>query len=113
MVDSIGRKIQRLRELQGWSQLELSRRARLSTSAISQFESGNRNPSSDAIRKLSEAFEVTTDYFLNEGGKEDSTNQMPEFVSMYRKLNQLNESERAKLLKTFGAIIDSQHPDQS
>ncbi len=46
------------------TQTELARAARLTPAAISQFESGARKPSFDALSKLAKALKVTTDYLL-------------------------------------------------
>lgn len=61
------RIIKRRLEL-GFSQTDLAKRAGLKPPAISQYESGNRNPSYEALIKLSNAMNVSTDYLIS--GKE-------------------------------------------
>lgn len=58
------RIIQRRKEL-NLNQTELAKRAGLQPPAISQYESGTRNPSYDALVKLSNALHVTVDYLVS------------------------------------------------
>ena len=46
------------------SQAELAARAGLQPAAISHFENGQRRPSFENLRRLSDALEVTTDFLL-------------------------------------------------
>lgn len=46
------------------NQAELAARAGLQPAAISHFESGQRRPSFENLRRLSDALEVTTDFLL-------------------------------------------------
>ena len=64
----VSERILKRREQLGLSQTELAKRAGLQPPAISQYESGVRNPSYEAIVKLSNALNVTTDYLIS--GKE-------------------------------------------
>jgi transcriptional regulator with XRE-family HTH domain/uncharacterized protein YkvS len=58
------RIISRRNEL-GLSQTDLAKRAGLKPPAISQYESETRNPSYEALIKLSNALDVTTDYLIS------------------------------------------------
>jgi transcriptional regulator with XRE-family HTH domain len=68
---SVSEQILKRREQLGLSQTELAKRAGLQPPAISQYESGLRSPSYEALIKLSSALNVTTDYLIS--GKEAST----------------------------------------
>ncbi|MBU3157730.1 XRE family transcriptional regulator (plasmid) [Clostridium estertheticum] len=65
---SICERIIKKREELGFTQTELAKRAGLKPPAISQYESGSRNPSYEALIKLSNALGVTIDYLMS--GKE-------------------------------------------
>ncbi|WP_081963030.1 XRE family transcriptional regulator [Desulfosporosinus sp. HMP52] len=65
---SVGGRIAQMREDLGLSQTELANKAGLKPPTISQYESGLRNPSYEALIKLSNALNVTTDYLIT--GKE-------------------------------------------
>lgn len=51
-------------ELKGLTQAELADRADLSRSALTMFFNGERKPSADALLKLADALDVSTDYLL-------------------------------------------------
>ncbi|MEH7248737.1 XRE family transcriptional regulator [Neobacillus niacini] len=63
------------------TQSDLAKKAGLQPPAISQYESGARSPSFEALRKLSNALDVSTDYLMN--GKMSLTTQEP--VDKYEK----------------------------
>lgn len=82
------RIIQKRKEL-GLNQTELAKRAGLKPPAISQYESGLRNPSYDAIIKLSNALGVKADYLISgiESENDYSLDPMSEvLVNIFQKL---------------------------
>lgn len=60
----IGERVRAERERRGWNQADLSRRSGLAPSAVSQIESGAREPSPRSLAKLAVTLAVTTDYLL-------------------------------------------------
>ena len=62
----MGDKIRAARISLGMSQAELSRRTGLTSRAIRYYESNNRTPTVDAIKKVSEALGLSTDYFIDD-----------------------------------------------
>lgn len=61
----INLNIKKYREKMGWSQAELSLKARLTPAAICQIEKNERLPSLTSIIKISNAFNVKIDDLLN------------------------------------------------
>ena len=60
----LGQRICELRAHLGWSQVELSRRLRVSKQTVSNRENDNIQPSIEMLVRLSKIFGVTTDYLL-------------------------------------------------
>ena len=60
----LGQRICELRAHLGWSQVELSRRLRVSKQTVSNWENDNIQPSIAMLVRLSKIFGVTTDYLL-------------------------------------------------
>ena len=60
----LGQRICELRAHLGWSQVELSRRLRVSKQTVSNWENDNIQPSVEMLVRLSQIFGVTTDYLL-------------------------------------------------
>jgi transcriptional regulator with XRE-family HTH domain len=50
--DQLGKAIRRFRKLRGWSQSELSQKARITQAQISLIESGKRSPEASTIYHL-------------------------------------------------------------
>ena len=63
---NLAEKIMTLRKKRGWSQEELAMQLNISRQSVSKWESGASIPDLDKILKLSEIFDVTTDYLLKE-----------------------------------------------
>jgi transcriptional regulator with XRE-family HTH domain len=61
---SLANKIVNLREEGNITQSELARRLGLDKSSMSKIESGLRKVSTDELKRISEIFEVSTDYLL-------------------------------------------------
>lgn len=60
----LNKRIHELRMSHGWSQVELAKKLNISKQAVSNWENDNIQPSIEMLIKLSETFNVTTDYLL-------------------------------------------------
>lgn len=59
-----GERIRALRKQEGWKQAELAKRLGVSASAVGMYENNRRVPPRSVLLKLSDIFDVTTDYLL-------------------------------------------------
>ena len=57
-------RVKRTREMRGLSQADLAKKTGLQPAAVSHFETGQRSPSFDNLRRLADALEVSVDYLL-------------------------------------------------
>lgn len=60
----LGSKIRKLREEQGISQLEFSKKIKMSNSVLSRIEQGERSVRDDELVIFADFFGVSTDYLL-------------------------------------------------
>lgn len=79
-MTSLPNKIINLRESKDWSQAELARRLDVNKSVMNRIESGERKVSSDELKKLSDIFDVSTDYLL---GRTDVKEKSPTLVAAH------------------------------
>ena len=93
----MGRRIKKLREERELSQLDLSKILNVSTSSLSQYESGNRVPSDDVKRNIADYFQVTMDYLV---GRTDQP-----FASVT--LTEKNEKNIAKKMRDLREEIEN------
>jgi transcriptional regulator with XRE-family HTH domain len=63
-VMSLRQRVLELRKEHGWSQAELASKIGGDAAQISRYENGRITPSADVIIRLSEVFDVTTDYLV-------------------------------------------------
>ena len=74
----LGEKIMMLRKQQGWSQEELANRLDVTRQSVSKWESGMSVPELEKIIRLSEVFDVTTDFLLREEGEMLPAQEVPQ-----------------------------------
>lgn len=77
---AIGKRIQKLRKERNMSQAALAELAGLKAPAISQYESGARQPNFESLIKLSRALGVPSDYLLT-GGDTTTSNESGDSLS--------------------------------
>ncbi len=73
------------------TQVDLARAIGLPPSSIAHFESGNRKPSFDNLRKLANALNVTTDYLV---GRADDPSIAAAADPLYRDVANLTDQNR-------------------
>lgn len=88
------------------TQAKLAERAGLTPAAISQFESGLRKPSFDALHKLASALRVNTDYLLGDEQQiQDETLDNPEIKEMILGIKNLPEKDRELLFDIYQLLV--------
>lgn len=90
--DNFPARLRQARELRNINQLELAARAGMQGSAISHFETGNRKPSFDNLRRLADALDVTTDYLL---GRVDEVGATAAADQLHRDIRNLRSADRS------------------
>jgi len=99
----IGDKIKKLRKDRKWSQADLSEKVDVHVTHISRLETDRYTPSLELLKKLAEAFEVTTDYLVFESidnlGPLNTKDK-----SLYEKMKLIDELEEKDRLIIHGVI---------
>lgn len=106
------KRLKQLREEKGWLQSELAVKIDLSSSAISMYERGERDPDTETLKKLASLFDVTTDYLLgldNEPTKLDNRANYLYMASSSKidlaTLAKMDDKTREKITKTMNNLI--------
>lgn len=94
---SIRDRIIKKRKELNLNQTELAKRAGLQPPAISQYESGTRNPSYDALVKLSNALHVTVDYLVS-GEIQEEEIKDPTGKILLKVFQNLSQQKKQELL---------------
>lgn len=87
---SISKRILELRNNLNLNQVSLAKKAGLTAPSISQYESGTRNPSYEALVKLSAALNVSVDYLVS-GEENDDEILNPEMKVMIKTIQFLEK----------------------
>lgn len=99
---SVANRIKNRRTKLNITQTGLAKAAKLTPAAISQFESGARKPSFDALSKLAKSLKVTTDYLL--GMKQSGYDNIladPKVSVMFRGIMDLSEQDKQTMLEFY------------
>ena len=84
------------------TQTELAKQSSLTTTVISQFESGTRKPSFDTLSNLADALKVTTDYLL--GKRRESYDDLladPKVSMMFKGMMELPEKDKEMMFEFY------------
>lgn len=107
---SLAEKIMSLRKKKGWSQEELASQLAISRQSVSKWESGASVPDLDKILKLSEIFNVSTDYLLKETEEETFAESV---MPLQNERNSRNDvAENRALEKLSEEFPEIQKPEQ-
>ena len=108
MTEIFRARLKEMREKRALSQVELAERAKLQATAISHFETGNRSPSFDNLRRLADALSVSTDYLI---GRSDE--QMAgQIDSLFRDVDKLSAEDLAAWRMMKDALLKKRGDEQ-
>lgn len=88
---TIGERIKYLREIKALTQKDIANKLGLESAAVSKYELNLREPNIEALKKLSEIFEVSTDFLLGLtpdiyiGEKDKATLNLTNIKNKYKK----------------------------
>jgi len=89
------------------SQNELANTIGVHVTNISRYERGENRPTTDVLKKLADALDVTTDYLMN-GSTADLASESisdKELLSLFKRVNMLS-TDKKKVVKEFlGAFV--------
>ena len=108
-----GKRLKRLRNEKKLTQSELGKIINVSKVSISGYESGDRTPDTDNLRRLADYFEVTSDYLL---GREDKRIESmdeelerilkdPQTNLMFNDWQGMDEEQRQEALRMIKFIL--------
>jgi len=100
---TLGEKLKKLRKEKSWSQQELSDKLGVHIKHVSRYENNVNKPSLEMLRKLSEFFNVSVDYLVNEEASIEPNIKDKELQMYFEKVDKLDE-ENKKLVK---GILDA------
>ncbi|MDR0472321.1 MAG: helix-turn-helix domain-containing protein [Treponema sp.] len=99
--DVFGKRLRFARNDRGWSQERLAELAEIPNTSVAHFESGDRKPSYDNLRKLTLVLDISADYLL--GIEDELTIALPLLYS--KKLAKISGDDRVLLDQIIEILI--------
>lgn len=92
-----GDRIKECRETQGLSKTKLAEKTGLTISAISQFESGERDPNMVSLNKLANSLQVSVDYIM---GRDEELSDL-NILATFRGLQKMTKEDKKEMLNFY------------
>lgn len=105
MAGTLGSKIKYYRKQKGYTQDMLAEKTELSKMSIRRYETGERQPRVEQLKKIANALEVSILEFMEDYETQRICKQLGKKVQNLRKSQGLTQNELAKLADTDVAII--------
>lgn len=99
---NLARRLKESRENRELKQADLAKRTGLQPSAISQFETGQREPSPENLKKLADALGVSVDFLLS--GDESQIVSGPQIRGVIRYAQSMSGGD-LDMLEDFAALL--------
>lgn len=104
---NVGKNIKKIREQKGITQQQIADLIHMHRSNYSKVESGQREPSIDALNKITKHFGITLDELVNMKGKipveeklEDKTS-----IEQVKLINELEPDDKAMVFRLIDTIV--------
>lgn len=121
MKDTIlARRLRNLREEKGYKQEGVANKLGIKSNTLSGYETGTRSPDPDMIVKLSQLYNVTTDYLLGESDsrhltavdEEEIDREIREVTSKIKIWYKDEPKDKEVKLRLLNKVIDSFEEDE-
>jgi transcriptional regulator with XRE-family HTH domain len=76
-MDSLGSRLRKAREDKRLSQVDVFKKTGINNKTLSRYENNGTEPDADSLKRLSEVYEVTTDWIIGGGNQKESALALP------------------------------------
>lgn len=105
-------RIKELREKEGLSMQQLAEKIGVNKSRVGMWETMGSVPRMDALKKISEFFDVSIDYLLGNDNTSFLDKENKKLNSLQRNLGKLNEKELEKAENMLKAVFEDIFNDE-
>lgn len=104
---SVGKNIRKVREQKGMTQQQIAELINMHRSNYSKVESGQREPSIDALQKIAKYFSMTMDELVNLKGKVPVEEKIEDQTTLeqVRLINDLDKDDKAMVFRLIDTIV--------
>lgn len=94
-------RLKEIRERKGISQADLSQILNVTPSAVGMWEQGRREPSYEKLKRISDVFNVSTDYLL---GRENITTSSQDEMNLLEDFRNLTQDGRNIIMGVLNSL---------
>ena len=107
MDKTFAERLKELRKKKGFSQAQLAEMINVHFAQVSRYERGETKPNAEAMTKLAQALDTTTDYLMNGtvGDIIESAGLDKEIIARFKEVQQLDTAEKKVVLSLLDAFI--------
>ena len=100
-------RLKEARLKKGYSQSKLCKLIGIHVTNISRYERGENKPTTEALTKIANALDVTTDFLMDGtiGDKAKDAISDKELLSMFQKMSQLTNDKKAIIKEVIDAYL--------
>lgn len=108
----VGERIREARKMMGLNQEELAELARLNRVTVAKYESGKVEPGAQALSRIADALDVTTDELLGRGSADGlgagelAPPHTPEARTLAAGVDRMSKEERDRVLKMVRLMFE-------
>lgn len=103
-------QLKALRLNRGFTQSELAKLLGISPSAVRMYETGQRSPDYDTLKRIASLFNVSTDYLLGYDSKHaiipELTKDEEKFLSIYREVPVSSRGSMLNIVRSFADALN-------
>lgn len=106
-MQELGKRIQELRKMQKFSQVELADKVNISKSQMIRYETKGVQPPADILNKFADVLNTSVDFLINGDSQEKAkaTLKNTALLKKFKEIEEMPESEQQSILNVIGAYI--------
>lgn len=103
---TLGKRLKELREMRGFSQTGLAKKAGVSQATVSDYENDEvREHRAHVLMRLAATLETTTDYLVKGVGPSDASSAKNDQEMLLDAFNKLGDSERSAIIAVAQSLL--------
>jgi transcriptional regulator with XRE-family HTH domain len=107
---SFGQRLKEVREAKGFTKEKFGKLVKIHYSQIGRYERGEASPSADALKKMANALDVSTDYLMNGTTADMAAENIADkaLMNQFNRISELSEENKTVVSKLIDAFLFQQ-----
>lgn len=111
---SFGQRLKEAREAKGLTKEKFGKLVKIHYSQIGRYERNEASPSADALKKMANALDVSTDYLMNGTTADLAAESIQDkiLITQFNRISELSEENKTVVSKLIDAFLFQQEMKQ-